>query len=265
MRFPWLTLPPALCWAACAGAAAPEYGYRVVASHPHDETAFTEGLFYLDGALYESTGMEGRSSVRKVSLETGKVLQAQTIPPQFFGEGIAAWKGHLFELTWRSEVGFVYDLKTLKPIGKFSYRGEGWALTHDDKRLIMSDGTAVLRFLDPRTLMETGRVEVTDDGKPVAMLNELEFVKGEVFANVWQTNRIARIDPVSGKVVGWIDLTGLLPKSIEPADRDAVLNGIAYDAARDRLFVTGKLWPKLYEIKLVKRGEQMPTAKPHGR
>jgi glutamine cyclotransferase len=251
LRFPWLKIALALVCSGTVYAAAPEYGYRVVHSYPHDADAFTEGLFYLDGSLYESTGQEGRSSVRKVALETGRVIQAQTIPPQYFGEGIVAWKARLYELTWRSEVGFIYDLKTLKPIGTFGYHGEGWALTHDGKRLIMSDGTPALRFFDPETLKEIGRVEVTDAGKPVPMLNELEFVKGEVFANVWQTDRIARIDPATGKVLAWIDLKGLAPKGVN--DPDAVLNGIAYDAKHDRLFVTGKLWPKLYEIRLVKR------------
>lgn len=252
---------------ACAPvrAAAPEYGYRIVHSYPHDDQAFTEGLFYLDGHLYESTGREGVSGVRKVQLETGKVVQSQSIPPQYFGEGIVAWKDRLFELTWRNEVGFIYDLKTLKPVAHFGYRGEGWALTHDGKRLIMSDGTADLRFLDPDTLKETRRVTVTDDGKPVTMLNELEYVKGEVLANVWQTNRIARIDPATGRVTGWIDLTGLAPPGIAREEAaDAVLNGIAYDARRDRLFVTGKLWPRLFEIRLVRKEAGRPARRSHG-
>ena len=249
---------------ASTAAPVPEYGYRIVKSYPHDPTAFTEGLFYHDGALYESTGQEGRSSIRRVNLITGKVLQAQTIPPQYFGEGIVAWKDRLFELTWRSEIGFIYDLKSLKPVGRFNYHGEGWALTHDGARLIMSDGTAFLRFLDPATLNEIGRVQVTDAGKPVPMLNELEFVHGEVYANVWQTTRIARINPTTGKVVGWIDLAGLAPKELDPQDPDAVLNGIAYDPKGERLFVTGKLWPRLFEIKLLKKGEEKTAARPHG-
>jgi glutamine cyclotransferase len=246
-----------LAFAASAfavSAAIPEYGYRVVHAYPHDPTAFTEGLFYKDGFLYESTGLEGRSSIRKERLESGEVVQSRSIAPQYFGEGIVAWKGRLIELTWRSQVGFVYDLATLAPLAQFQYLGEGWALTRDEHRLIMSDGTPNLRFLDPDTLKEIGRVTVTADGRPVANLNELEYVKGEIYANIWQTDRIARIDPVTGKVVGWIDLTGLLADAdrTEPVD---VLNGIAYDAARDRLFVTGKLWPKLYEIKLVAKGK----------
>ncbi len=235
-------------------AAAPEYGYRVVHAYPHDRTAFTEGLFYLDGFLYESTGLEGRSSIRKEKLETGEVLQSRTVPPQYFGEGIVAWKDRLVELTWRSHVGFIYDLGTLAPFAQFQYPGEGWALTCDDHRLIMSDGTSELRFLDPDTLKELGRVRVTDDGRPVDQLNELEYVKGEVFANIWQTDRIARIDPKTGNVLGWIDLSGLLSDEAHKGAPVDVLNGIAYDAKGDRLFVTGKLWPQLFEIKLVRKG-----------
>jgi glutamine cyclotransferase len=254
----------ALMGAVRAHAAVPEYGYRVVHAYPHDRTAFTEGLFFQDGFLYESTGLEGRSSIRKEKLETGEVLQLRTVSDQYFGEGIVAWKDRLVELTWQSHIGFVYDLKSLAPFAEFHYPGEGWALTKDDHRLIMSDGTADLRFLDPDTLAEIGRVHVTDEGRPVTQINELEYVKGQVFANIWQTNRIARIDPNTGKVVGWIDLTGLL----SDADRAAgppvdVLNGIAYDAKTDRLFVTGKLWPKLYEIKLVLKSP--PAAPPKHR
>jgi glutamine cyclotransferase len=244
--------------AAAAQAAVPQYGYRVVHIYPHDRTAFTEGLFYLDGFLYESTGLEGRSSIRKERLETGEVLQSRTVPPQYFGEGIVAWKDRLIELTWKSQVGFLYDLSTLAPFAQFQYPGEGWALTRDDHRLIMSDGTSELRFLDPDTLKETGRVRVTDEGRPVDNLNELEYVKGQVFANIWQTDRIARINPASGKVVGWIDLTGLLGDADRSVPVD-VLNGIAYDAQHDRLFVTGKLWPKLFEIKLVAKSPPAPA------
>jgi glutaminyl-peptide cyclotransferase len=239
-------------FSAPASAAVPAYGYQVVRAYPHDTQAFTEGLFYLDGQLYESTGLEGHSSIRRVELETGRVLQEREIAPQYFGEGIVAWKDRLVELTWQSHIGFVYDLKSFSPISSFQYPGEGWALTRDDHRLIMSDGTPDIRFLDPDTLAETGRIHVTDEGRPVGNLNELEWVKGEIYANIWQTDRIARIDPQSGKVVGWIDLSGLLkPEDIR--GQVDVLNGIAYDAEHDRLFVTGKLWPKLFEIKLVRR------------
>jgi glutaminyl-peptide cyclotransferase len=240
-------------WSA-AQAATPAYGFKVVKTYPHDTGAFTEGFFYQGGYLYESTGLEGRSSIRKVELATGKVVQRRDVPSVYFGEGIVAWKGKLVELTWQTQIGFTYDLATFKQTGLFRYPGEGWALTRDDKRLIMSDGTPQLRFLDPETLKETGRITVTDDGKPVANLNELEFVKGEILANIWQTNRIARIDPATGKVKGWIDLTGLFDGASPGPDRPDVLNGIAYDAGKDRLFVTGKFWPKIYEIKIVPKG-----------
>jgi glutamine cyclotransferase len=254
-----LVLAAAL-WAACAGAGCaaqdgpvPTYGYKVVQRYPHDTGAFTEGLLYLDGVLYESTGLEGQSNIRKVALDTGRVMQMRTVPPQYFGEGLVNWKDKLVSLTWRNQVGFTYDLATLQPRGEFRYAGEGWALTQDGKRLIMSDGTPSLRFLDPETLQETGRVTVTDNGQPVANLNELEYVKGEVYANIWQTDLIARIDPGSGKVVGWIDLAGILPPAERSLGHTDVLNGIAYDAAGDRLFVTGKYWPTLFQIELVKR------------
>jgi glutamine cyclotransferase len=230
----------------------PEYGYEVIHTYPHDPQAYTQGLFYLNGFLYESTGLNGQSSIRKERLETGEILERRDVPEQYFGEGIINWKDRLIEITWRTQVGFVYDLASFGLKSQFSYPGEGWGLTQDGKRIIMSDGTAELRFWDPETLRETGRVRVTADGAPVDQLNELEWVKGEVYANIYQTDRIARIDPASGKVVGWIDLTGIL----SPADRVRqvdVLNGIAYDAATNRLFVTGKWWPKLFEIKLVKK------------
>jgi glutamine cyclotransferase len=228
------------------------YGYTVVRSYPHDREAFTQGLIVRGGALYEGTGLNGRSGIRKVELETGRVLQIQPLDADYFGEGITEWKGALIQLTWRSEIAFVYDLPTFRRTGSFSYRGEGWGITHDGRRLIMSDGSAQLRFLDPETFKETGRVTVRDANGPVSELNELEFVKGEVFANVWQTDRIARIAPATGRVTGWIDLANLLPASERVPD--AVLNGIAYDAGADRLFVTGKLWPRLFEITLVPRG-----------
>jgi glutaminyl-peptide cyclotransferase len=235
-----------------AGGPIPEYGYQVVHTYPHDPSAFTEGLFYLNGFLYEGTGLEGESDIRKVKLETGEVVQRKTIPPEYFGEGIIAWKDKLVEMTYKAEKGWIYDLNTFEQKGEFHYPGEGWALTTDGKRLIMDDGTPQLRFWDPETLQETGRLTVTADGQPVANLNELEWVKGEIYANIWQTDRIARIDPTTGKVVGWIDLTGILSPE-DHTDGIDVLNGIAYDAKGDRLFVTGKKWPKLFEIKLVKK------------
>jgi glutamine cyclotransferase len=253
---PSLWLAAVLALGACsptvpARAATPVYGYEVVRTYPHDPRAFTEGLFLRDGYLYESTGLEGASSIRKIVLETGSVENERSISSQFFGEGIIDWKDKLIELTWKNQVGFIYGIDDFETQGQFSYAGEGWALTRDDKRLIMSDGTSRLRFLDPETLKEIGGVTVTDQGKPVDQLNELEWVKGEVYANIWQTDRIARIDPATGHVTGWIDLTGLLP--VQDRDRADVLNGIAYDAKADRLIVTGKLWPRLYEIRLVAR------------
>jgi len=231
-----------------ASARAPVSKGRVVHVFPHDPQAFTQGLVYLDGVLYEGTGLNGRSSIRKVRLENGEVLQIQSIDSQYFGEGIAVKGDTIYELTWQSEIGFLYDRATLKRKGTFTYRGEGWGLTHDGQRLVMSDGTAFLRFLDPATQKELSRIQVKDGGVAVGNLNELEFVKGEILANVWQTNRIARISPKTGAVTGWIELEGLLmPREAQAAD---VLNGIAYDAAGDRLFVTGKLWPKLFEIKV---------------
>jgi glutamine cyclotransferase len=232
---------------------APVAGCQVVHIFPHDAQAFTQGLVFLDGALYEGTGLPGRSTIRKVRLENGEVLQIRKLEDQYFGEGITVMGNRLFELTYKSEVGFIYDRATLRRTSTFTYRGEGWGLTHDGARLIMSDGTPFLRFLNPETLKETGRMQVRDGQTPVERLNELEYVKGEVLANVWQTDRIARISPKTGQVTGWIDLKGLLSPR-DAAQGVDVLNGIAYDAATDRLFVTGKLWPKLFEIKCEQGG-----------
>jgi glutamine cyclotransferase len=242
-----------LAFASASWAAIPVYGYKVVHVYPHDTSAYTEGLFYKEGFLYESAGQYGESTLRKVQLDTGKVVQLQHVPPQYFGEGIVAWKNRLIQLTWKSGTGFVYDLASLTPLRQFSYPGEGWALTRNSKHLYMSDGTPVLRILDPETLTQTGQITVTADGVPVKNLNELEWVKGEIYANVWLTNRIARIDPANGHVLGWIDLTGLLDIHRLPNPVDDVLNGIAYDARHNRLFVTGKCWPKLFQITLVKK------------
>jgi glutaminyl-peptide cyclotransferase len=235
-----------------AAGRAPTYGYQVVRSYPHDHGAFTQGLIFRNGFFYEGTGMNGQSGIRKVKLETGEVLQHKALGSEYFGEGITDWKGTLLEITWKSEIGFVYDIDSFNQTKTFSYKGEGWGLTHDGTRIIMSDGSAQLRFLDPATLKEIGRITVHDEAGPVERLNELEYVKGEIYANVWQTERIARIAPKDGRIVGWIDLMGLL----SPAERAGsdVLNGIAYDAAADRLFVTGKWWPRVFEIKLVPPG-----------
>jgi glutamine cyclotransferase len=240
-------------------AAVPTYGAEIIHTYPHDPSAFTEGLFYLNGFLYESTGLEQHSSIRKVRIETGQVIRKIDIPAQYFGEGIVNWQNHLISLTWKSQIGFVFDLDTFKLQRQFHYSGEGWALTRNDTQIIMSDGTSELRFLDPTTLAETGRIRVTLEGKPLHNVNELEWVKGEIYANVWQTNWIVRIDPASGQVIGLINLAGLLkPSDIVPGQTD-VPNGIAYDAKGDRLFVTGKNWPKLFEIRLRKAGDAART------
>jgi glutamine cyclotransferase len=233
-----------------APAVVPTYSYQVVHAYPHDPEAFTEGLFFDEGFLYESTGLEGHSSIRKVRLETGEVVQKHDLLPTYFGEGIVRWKNRMIQLTYTTQIGFLFDFGTFDIEKSFDYKGEGWALTQDGKRIIMSDGTPQIRFWDPETLQETGRITVTDQGQPVKNVNELEWIKGEIFANIWQTDRIARIEPGTGRVVGWIDLTGLLDQRDGQPD---VLNGIAYDAKTDRIFVTGKKWPKLYEIRLIKK------------
>lgn len=230
------------------------YTYRVVNRFPHDPNAFTQGLVFHEGVLYESTGLNGQSSLRRVSLETGEVLARRDIDARYFAEGLALWRDSLIQLTWQAGTAFVYDRSSLEPTGTLSYTGEGWGLASDGQKLILSDGgpDGELRFLDPETFAETGRLVVRDRGAPVNFLNELEVVGDEIFANVWQTERIARISPETGDVTGWIDLTGLLPAA-ERSHPDAVLNGIAWDAANDRLFVTGKLWPTLFEIRLERR------------
>jgi glutamine cyclotransferase len=228
---------------------APVASFTVVHAYPHDQNAFTQGLEFLNGELYESTGLNGRSSIREVELETGRVIRRRSLPVTLFGEGLTVWQTDLVQLTWRGGLGFVYDRATFEPKRTFTYAGEGWGLTHDDHSLIMSDGTADIRFLDPVTFRERRRITVVDGRTPVRSLNELEYVNSEIYANVWQTDRIVRIDPASGRVTGWIDLAGL-KNGLEPLSPDAVLNGIAYDAAHDRLFVTGKLWPRLFEIRV---------------
>ena len=238
-------------WQPPAGSNLPVLGYTVVRSYPHDRDAFTQGLQFLDGFLYEGTGLNGRSSIRKVKLETGEVVQRREVPEQYFGEGIVVWKSELFQLTWQSGVAFIYDRATFAPRRSVKYQGEGWGLTHDGASLVMSDGSDSLRFLDPATFGERRRVKVTAAGAPLRALNELEYVNGEILANVWQTDYLARIDPKTGRVTGWVDLRGLLSER-DRASTD-VLNGIAFDAAGDRLFVTGKLWPRLFEIKLAER------------
>jgi len=229
--------------------AAPILRYRVIHVYPHDPDAYTQGLLFRDGFLYESTGLNGHSTVRKVELATGRIVQQRRLDPVHFGEGLADWKGQLVQLTWKSQLAFRYDLATLAPAGTFTYSGEGWGLTHDGRDFVLSDGTETLRFLDAATFRETRRLVVRDGRVSIKNLNELEWVRGEILANVWQTDRIARISPSSGRVTGWIDLAGLI-SPVYRRDDDAVLNGIAYDPAGDRLFVTGKLWPRLFEIQL---------------
>ena len=227
----------------------PSLDYSIVHVYPHDPDAFTQGLLFHDGVLYESTGRNGHSSLRKVRLETGEVLQKVDVPLMYFAEGLALTGSRLVQLTWQTQVGFVYDLATFAKQGTFDYKGEGWGLTTDGNRLIMSDGTADLRFLDPQTLKETGRVTVRDGGMPLKDLNELETIGDAVFANVWLTSRIVRIDPTSGAVTGHLDLDRIKPAAASGQQID-VLNGIAWDADGKRLFITGKLWPSLYEIKV---------------
>jgi len=227
----------------------PVYGYEVVNTFPHDPMAFTQGIIFHDGALIESTGLEGRSTLRRVELQTGKVLQKVDVPPFFFAEGMTLFNGKIYQLTWKGEKGFIYDPQTFQKIGEFTYTGEGWGLTHDADSLILSDGSNQIRFIDPNTYKVKRTISVLDRGRPLEEINELEYVKGEIFANIWHDERIVRIDPQTGRINGWVDMTGLL-KPGEAKDEEAVLNGIAYDEQGDRLFVTGKLWPKLFEIKL---------------
>jgi len=229
------------------------YTYNIVNTYPHDRNAFTEGLVFEDDVLYEGTGRFGQSTLRRVELETGDILQIRELSDQFFGEGITIYENKIIQLTWRSNIGFVYDKNGFELLQEFNYSTEGWGITHDGERLIMSDGTSTLHFLDPQTFEEIGQLEVFDNDGPVTRLNELEYIQGEIYANVWQTDRVTRIAPGTGRVVGWVDLAGLLTAEdlSEPVD---VLNGIAYDANTDRLFVTGKWWPKLFEIELVSPG-----------
>lgn len=244
----------------------PVFGYEIVKTYPHDGSAFTQGLFFYNGSLYESTGQKGRSQIRKVDIETGKAQQKWDLPKDEFGEGSTVLGDKIYMVTWQDGVGRVFDAKDLKMLNEFSYQGEGWGITTDGTNLIMSQGTHVLKVIDPQTFKQIKTIPVMrEDGRPLMRLNELEFVKGEIWANVWHSedtetlgkpNRIARIDPQTGKLTGWIDLAGISPddqpKTNSPYDEkvENTLNGIAYDAVTDRIFVTGKQWKKLYEIKL---------------
>jgi glutamine cyclotransferase len=237
------------CGSAMPGnASAPTYRYDVVAVFPHDPDAFTQGLEFHDGKLLESTGEEGRSSLRSIELETGKVLKKVEIPPPYFAEGVSLLRGRIYQLTWQHQLGFIYDSSTFQRVGDFAYEGQGWGLTNDGQSLIMSDGSNRLRFLDPDTFQVEKTIAVLDGKIPVRQLNELEYVNGEIYANIWHDQRIAIINPETGKVNSWLDLTGLLAPG-ELTDPEAVLNGIAYDSGARRLFVTGKLWPKVFEIR----------------
>jgi len=252
VAFPYLSLVFLLTatLASTLAPAAESDTYQVVHTYPHDQQAYTQGLIYLDGHLYESTGLNGHSSLRMEDLETGSILHLQDVPSQYFAEGLTQWGSTLIQLTWQSHVALVYDRASFHFLRTLPYPGEGWGLTQDGKSLILSDGTAALRFLDPETFHELRHVTVKDHGAPVTQINELEFIHGQIYANIWHTDRIARISPATGKVLGWIDLTGLLPER-QRSSPEAVLNGIAYDAEHDRLFVTGKLWPALFEIKVI--------------
>jgi glutaminyl-peptide cyclotransferase len=252
------TLAALLCCALAAESAPPVYHLRVVHVFPHDRTAYTQGLEYHDGLLYEGTGLNGRSSLRVVELETGKVIRQIRLPAQYFGEGITVLGGKVIQLTWQSQTGFVYGESTFNLLRTFSYEGEGWGLTNDGKKMYMSDGSAQIRIWDPVTFGELRRITVHDGGESIRLLNELEFVSGEIYSNVYETDRIARVSPIDGRVLGWIDAGGLL-NAEDTALHVDVLNGIAYDASHHRLFITGKLWPKLFEVQLV--ADRRPTTR----
>ncbi len=229
-----------------------QYGFSVVKVYPHDPQAFTQGLIFEHGRLYESTGLNGHSSLREIELETGKILRIKNLAPEHFGEGLTLHKGKLYQLTWQSGVGFVYDFNSFEYLEPFAYRyGEGklnpWGLTDNGKELILSDGSSMIYFIDPITHRETRRIIVTRESLEIGKINELEYIKNEIFANIWQTDLIIRVDPETGEVIGEIDLSKLYP---EKKSNNQVLNGIAYDRDQDRLFVTGKKWSKLFEIKL---------------
>lgn len=231
---------------------APVYTFRILNSYTHDRDAFTQGLVFEDGTLYEGTGLYGKSSLRRVDLETGDVLQVHPLSAEYFGEGITIFEDTIVQLTWQSKKGFIYDKNSFEVLRDFKYETEGWGITSDGKRLIMSDGTSTLYFIDPDTLKTIGNIQVNDEGRPVNNLNELEYVKGQIYANIWHTDNIAMIDPNNGRVTGWADLSGILPAQLNSTAED-VLNGIAYDVKNDRLFVTGKLWPQLFKIELVRK------------
>lgn len=237
---------------ATAAEEVPVYSYEVINTWPHDSEAYTQGLVFYDGALFESTGLYGSSSLRRVELKSGKVKKKVEVAREYFAEGMTIFGDKVFQLTWQAQKGFVYDLKKLQQEGEFTYEGQGWGLTHDNHSLIMSDGTNRIRFLDPNSFQVQRTISVYENGSPLTQLNELEFIKGEIYANIWKTDRIVRIDPTTGKINAWIDMTGLHHQGEKRAAENC-LNGIAYDAESDRLFVTGKRWEKMYEIRLVRK------------
>jgi glutamine cyclotransferase len=247
-----LALVACLLSADCAAATAPTMGYKIVARYPHSTDSYTEGFLYLDGLFYEGTGIAGHSALLAIDPQTGKPVQKRELAPQYFGEGIVDWGPNIYQWTWKSQICFVYDRFSLRPLKQLTYTGEGWGMTRTARELITSDGTATLRFRAPDTFKETRHILVKDGSKVIDELNELEFIKGEIYANVWHSDVIARINPRDGHVIAWIDLTGLLPPD-QKINEESVLNGIAYDAKRDRLFVTGKQWPTVFEIKVVPR------------
>jgi glutamine cyclotransferase len=228
----------------------PHYTYQIIRIYTHDRNAFTQGLAFEKGFLYEGTGLRGKSSVRKIHLETGQTEQSYKLPEKYFGEGITVYKDTVVQLTWRSRIGFVYDKRSFKLLKTFHYSTEGWGLTHDGMRLFVSDGTSKIYFLHPETFEEMGSLSVHDNNVPVTRLNELEYIHGEIYANIWKTDLIAKISPQSGRVTGWINLEGILSNE-KQAEKTDVLNGIAYDEDNNRLFITGKFWPQLFEIKLI--------------
>lgn len=230
--------------------AAPVHRYKVVATYPHSTENYTEGFFYLDGLFYEGTGLEGRSGIFVTVPETGKVIQHVRLPDEYFGEGIVDWGSYLYEWTWKSQVCFVYDRFSLQRVKQLIYTGEGWGMTHTRREIVTSDGTATLRFRNPETFEETRRIVVKENGRAIELLNELEYIKGMIYANVWHSDRIIRISPDDGHVIDWIDLTGLLPPD-QKINEESVLNGIAYDPDHGRLFVTGKQWPAVFQIQII--------------
>jgi len=248
-----------LAFAACfiphCALAAPVLGYQVVAKYPHSTESYTEGFFFLDGLFYEGIGIAGHSALLAIEPQSGRVVQKRDLPAQYFGEGIIDWGANVYQWTWQSGICFVYDRFSLRPVKQFTYSGEGWGMTRTAREIITSDGSSTLRFRDPLTFKETHHIVVKDGATEIDQLNELEFIQGEIYANVWHSDRIARINPRDGRVIAWIDLSGLLPPD-QMVNQESVLNGIAYDSSRKRLFVTGKQWPAVFEIKVVPRSDQ---------